>query len=113
MTAKSALIVVPVLNDERSLRILIQELAKQLSDRPQVSMLVVDDGSLPPVDMTKALFDCEGLPGEVITLSRNFGHQKAIAIGLACAAEHRIADIVLVMDSDGEDLPSAAAAGRG
>jgi glycosyltransferase involved in cell wall biosynthesis len=104
MTAKSVLIVVPVLNDERSLSILIQQLAEQLSGRPQVSMLVVDDGSIPPVDMSRS--GGEGLPGQVITLSRNLGHQKAIAIGLAYAAAHQLADIVVVMDADGEDRPS-------
>jgi hypothetical protein len=38
-------------------------------------------------------------------LSRNLGHQKAIAIGLAYAVAHRLADIFLVMDADGEDMP--------
>jgi hypothetical protein len=106
MTTKSALIIVPVLNDQRSLSILIQELARQLAGRPQVSMLVIDDGSLPPVDMTKLVPDGEGLPGQIITLTRNLGHQKAIAIGLAYAAAHHLADVVLVMDADGEDMPS-------
>jgi hypothetical protein len=106
MTATSVLIVVPVLNDERSLGVLIRELARQLAGRPQVSMLVVDDGSLPPLDMSRmALSDNESLPGQIITLSRNVGHQRAIAIGLAYAAAHQLADIMVVMDSDGEDLP--------
>jgi hypothetical protein len=106
MTAASALIIVPVLNDARSLRVLIEELARHLSGRPQVSMLVVDDGSLPPVDVTALTFDHEVLPGQIITLSRNLGHQRAIAIGLAYATVHHLADIIIVMDSDGEDKPS-------
>jgi glycosyltransferase involved in cell wall biosynthesis len=105
MTAKSALIIVPVLNDEGSLAVLIQELARQLADRPQVSMLVVDDGSLPPVDIANLELHGGALPGQIITLTRNFGHQKAIAIGLAYAVAHRMADTVLVMDADGEDMP--------
>ena len=69
-------------------------------------MLVVDDGSLPPVDVTALTFDHEVLPGQIITLSRNLGHQRAIAIGLAYATAHHLADIIIVMDSDGEDKPS-------
>jgi hypothetical protein len=34
------------------------------------------------------------------------GHQKAIAIGLAYAVEHQLADLIVVMDSDGEDKPA-------
>lgn len=41
----------------------------------------------------------------IIDLVRNLGHQKAITIGLAWVAENRQADVVIVMDSDGEDRP--------
>ena len=39
-----------------------------------------------------------------------FGHQKAIAIGLAYIKENLSCDKVLVMDSDGEDQPEDSAA---
>jgi hypothetical protein len=43
----------------------------------------------------------------VLKLRRNVGHQRAIAIGLSYAAESlRHGQQVVVMDSDGEDLPS-------
>jgi polyisoprenyl-phosphate glycosyltransferase len=95
------LIVLPVLNDAHSLEVLIQELAKGLKER-FVSMLIVDDGSLPPIEIGS---EASALPGQIITLSRTLGHQKAIAIGLAYAAAHRLADVFIIMDADGEDDP--------
>ncbi|MFZ0457604.1 MAG: glycosyltransferase [Rhodoplanes sp.] len=102
MSNKRTLIVVPVLNDERSLTTLIAELARELADRTAVSMLVVDDGSVPPLDLTAVRM----LDGQVVTLSRNLGHQKAIAIGLAYAVANSLADVIVVMDADGEDRPA-------
>jgi len=99
--SKSTLIIVPVLNDEGSLITLIQELVKELGDKTVVSMLVVDDGSIPPIDF----LDGRLIGGQVMTLSRNLGHQKAIAIGLAHAVANNMADIFVVMDADGEDRP--------
>ena len=52
---------------------------------------------------------------EIIRLRRNVGHQRAIAVGLArlaaaqsAGAEHGV-DAVVVMDSDGEDIPEHVA----
>ena len=97
------LIVIPVLNDAHSLSILVQELAKRLIGR-NVSLLIVDDGSVPPIDVSSEA-GAAALPGQVITLSRTLGHQKAIAIGLAYAAADRLADVFVIMDADGEDDP--------
>jgi polyisoprenyl-phosphate glycosyltransferase len=105
MYSKRTLIIVPVLNDEGSLTTLIRELTRELADRTAVSMLVVDDGSVPPIDLVHV----RALEGQVITLSRNLGHQKAIAIGLAHAVAHSLADVFVVMDADGEDRPGDVA----
>jgi glycosyltransferase involved in cell wall biosynthesis len=43
-----------------------------------------------------------------LTLKRNLGHQRAITIGLSYIGEHYTADMVVVMDSDGEDRPEDA-----
>lgn len=102
-TMSRTLIVVPVLNDGHSLGILVPELAKRLNGRC-VSLLIVDDGSLPPIENGSEI-SVEALPGQIITLSRTFGHQKAIAIGLAYAAANRLADLFVIMDADGEDDP--------
>lgn len=75
-------------------------------------MVAVDDGSIKqPLEI--AALEAAGVPGVVLKLRRNVGHQRArghqraIAIGLGYAAEFIEAhQCVVVMDSDGEDLPS-------
>ena len=48
-----------------------------------------------------------GLSGVIIRLRRNVGHQRAIAVGLGFVADElQDADRIVVMDSDGEDLPA-------
>jgi hypothetical protein len=43
-----------------------------------------------------------------LRLKRNVGHQRAIAVGLGYVADHLpITERVVVMDSDGEDMPSS------
>lgn len=41
----------------------------------------------------------------IVRLSMNVGHQRAIAVGLVLAAERPSADWIAVMDADGEDRP--------
>lgn len=106
MTRSKAVIVLPVFNDGPSLVEVIKQLAAILSDRPgEIALLIVDDGSLPAIiesfhEQLNGMFT-----GHILTLKRNVGHQRAIAIGIAYAVENDIADIVVVMDADGEDKP--------
>ncbi len=70
-------------------------------------IVAVDDGSvrepLPLSSLTGA-----GANGAVIRLRRNVGHQSAICVGLGLVAEHMHPhQRVVVMDSDGEDLPQS------
>lgn len=100
------IIVIPYYEDMASLRRLLGELAAQYGQR--IHVVVADDGSVhEPADA--AWLSEAGLQGEVLTLSQNVGHQKAIAIGLCYVAEHFPDDYVLTMDSDGEDMPSTIA----
>lgn len=97
-------VVTPVYEDLQASRRLFEELGREFG--PELYVVAVDDGSvnqpLPITSLTHA-----GVTGEVVKLRRNVGHQKAIAIGLGYVAD-RLQDgqIVVVMDSDGEDLPS-------
>ena len=72
-------------------------------------MLAVDDGSVrEPID-ADALRAAK-LDGAIIRLRRNVGHQKAIAIGLSYLSQYVQHDqAIVVMDSDGEDLPASIA----
>jgi hypothetical protein len=99
-------IILPVFNDAPSLVVLIQKLAAVFKDCvDETCLVIVDDGSLPPLREVIDTVIAPGLVARLLTLTRNFGHQRAIAIGLAYAVGNHIADAVLVMDADGEDMP--------
>lgn len=105
-THPSAFVVItPIFEDAEASSRLFQELSATFGD--QVHVVAVDDGSVrEPVDIQQ-MRGC-GLNGTVIHLRRNVGHQRAIAVGLSYVAEHmRAAQQVVVMDSDGEDLPAS------
>lgn len=97
-------VVTPVFEDAEASARLFEELSAAFGR--QVYIVVVDDGSVrQPVDLAK--LDAVGLRGTVIRLRRNVGHQRAIALGISYVAEHMGAAQVVVMDSDGEDLPGS------
>jgi polyisoprenyl-phosphate glycosyltransferase len=98
------IIVTPVYEDTEASSRLFSELALQFGN--DVFVVAVDDGS---VKQPLQIANLERAPvdGVVLRLRRNVGHQRAIAIGLGYVAEHiQPGQRVVVMDSDGEDLPS-------
>lgn len=98
------LIVIPVYEDQQASAQLIQEIAKLY---PKDALIVaIDDGSVRAPIHAEAFHQAEQ-DGIIIRLRRNVGHQKAIAIGLSYLSERlEEAQTVVVMDSDGEDLPA-------
>lgn len=98
-------VVTPVFEDREASSKLFNELRSTLGER--VYVVAVDDGSVrQPVEV--AALESAGLAGVVLRLRRNVGHQRAIAIGLNFVAERITGSYrVVVMDSDGEDLPSS------
>lgn len=103
-TSPAFVVVTPVFEDAEASSLLFQDLAKLYDS--QVHVVAVDDGSVrQPVDIKK--MNAAGLNGSVIRLRRNVGHQRAIAVGLSYVAEHMSGMPVVVMDSDGEDLPGS------
>ncbi|WP_353398401.1 glycosyltransferase [Hydrogenophaga sp. 5NK40-0174] len=107
MNVARVIVVTPVYEDREASTRLFAELAQSLGD--SVHVVAVDDGSLRQPVEASAIARA-GVSGTVLRLRRNVGHQRAIAIGLAYVAE-RLSDEqrVVVMDSDGEDLPSSIA----
>jgi len=99
------IVVTPVYEDFEASSRLFQELQDELGD--SVYIVAVDDGSVKqPLDTSG--MDLAGARGTVLKLRRNVGHQKAIAIGLGYVSTHISENqLVVVMDSDGEDLPSS------
>ena len=103
--AENKLIVVtPVYEDIEASNHLFQALALQFDQK--VFVVAVDDGSVKQPLGVSGLENA-GLEGVVLKLCRNVGHQRAIAIGLKYVSETLHAgQQIVVMDSDGEDLPS-------
>ncbi|MES2817573.1 MAG: glycosyltransferase [Pseudomonadota bacterium] len=98
------IIVTPVYEDAEASSRLFKELALQFTR--DVFVVAVDDGSvIQPLEISS--LEDAGVDGVVLKLRRNVGHQRAIAIGLGYASQIMRPDQrIVVMDSDGEDLPS-------
>lgn len=96
-------ILTPVYNDWDCLDNLSSDIQKAIGDKAiQLERLVVmNDHSFEEFNGNQI-----NAPLEIVNLAINVGHQRAIAIGL-CYIKENIPDIdvVLVMDSDGEDRP--------
>lgn len=98
-------VVVPVFNEEEVLPELVRRLAAVLDGAgfDAAEVLLVDDGSS---DSTEALIrDAVTRDGRfrALLLSRNFGHQAAVSIGL----EHATGSVIAVIDGDLQDPPEA------
>ena len=101
-------VVIPVYNEEQMVTALITALKDSFCTErltrygvAGVSFLFVNDGS---TDKTVSLLQQhinDGIPGEIIMLSRNFGHQNAVSAGLM----HSTGDVVAVIDADLQDPP--------
>jgi glycosyltransferase involved in cell wall biosynthesis len=96
-------IVVPAFNEQENLPVLYRELTQALDARGvSFQLLVVDDGSrdrTPEILRQLARQDARVIG---LRLSRNFGHQEAISIGL----QHAKGRSVAIMDADLQDRPS-------
>jgi polyisoprenyl-phosphate glycosyltransferase len=96
-------IVVPAYNEEANLPVLVEELAAVLNSAGiRYEVLIVDDGSR---DSTAEVIRSLALRHPNIRgvlLSRNFGHQAAVSVGL----QHVRGRAVAVMDADLQDRPA-------
>ena len=97
------IIITPVFEDSEASACLFSELTSQFPGK--VFVVAVDDGSVSKPLEISSLY-AAGIDGVILKLCRNFGHQCAIAVGMAYVSE-RVSDkqSIVVMDSDGEDLP--------
>jgi glycosyltransferase involved in cell wall biosynthesis len=95
-------VVVPLYNEEESLRELYRRLRASLSDSGLVyEIIFVNDGSY---DETPSLIDeLANQDRQVVALhfSRNFGHQAAVSAGL----DHARGECVVLIDGDLQDPP--------
>jgi len=106
--APDVVILIPVYNDWEALGLLISNLDQALgSQTGHFRLLIVDDGSneSPPPNLIARHLD-RIQTVQVLELSRNLGHQRAIATGLCHVRDHIACNAVVIMDGDGEDDPA-------
>ena len=97
-------VAIPLFNDWAVVAELIRRLDSQVPGGARV--LLIDDGSTAPCPEPLLAAAPEKIEQiEVLTLRRNVGHQRAIALGLCFLEASRGCERLVVMDGDGEDDP--------
>jgi polyisoprenyl-phosphate glycosyltransferase len=103
-------IIVPFYNEITVLPILIRELKRVFSSKTladanitSIHYVFVDDGSNDDgAELIASEIKSGGLRGSLLRLSRNFGHQAALAAGI----DHVEGDAVAILDADLQDDPA-------
>ncbi len=99
-------IIVPVYNEAGVVEHFHLQLTAVTEELPFVfKYYYVDDGSEDGSDQSLAALAKQDDRVDVLTLSRNFGHQAALTAGL----DHAEGDIVITMDGDGQHPPEMIA----
>jgi glycosyltransferase involved in cell wall biosynthesis len=106
MNTDQFLILTPVYNDWEALCQLLPSLDRELANAGyKARVLVVDDGSTNSLSANIPSFFQSIVALDIISLNRNLGHQRAIAVGLSYIAKTMSQSCVVIMDADGEDDP--------
>lgn len=106
-TRGELVVLTPVYNDWSAVRLLLPLLDAELArQRLKARVVLIDDASFEP--RPESLFnDLDAITEiRVLTLRRNLGHQRALAVGLSYVQERIPCEAVVVMDADGEDNPA-------
>jgi polyisoprenyl-phosphate glycosyltransferase len=88
---------------------LLLELSGQFAESDlELHIIAVDDGSSQPYDLDALILPTSNCIRdiEIVHLATNLGHQRAIAVGLVEVCKRSKENLVIIMDSDGEDCPS-------
>jgi glycosyltransferase involved in cell wall biosynthesis len=101
------IILMPVYNDWGALSVLLPALERELNVHGlRAEVLMVDDGSTVPALPILGENSYTAIQSvDILSLRRNLGHQRAIAVGLSYIEANRPCRAVVVMDCDGEDDP--------
>ena len=96
-------IVVPVLNEERNIPLLYEQVRSELeSVAPDFELIFVDDGSTDKSAEAVAGLNRTDPRVKLVSFSRNFGHQIALTAGM----DHSTGDAVIVNGTPtGSTLP--------
>ena len=98
-------VIVPLLNEENSLKIIFDELIRiknELISKFDFEFIFIDDGSDDDTFNQLNLISKENDFVKVISFTRNFGHQSAILAGYDFAK----GELIISMDGDMQDPPS-------
>jgi hypothetical protein len=101
-------ITMPVYEDWESAAQLCENIDRVFREQKSLRarLLLVDDCSKISTPPRELRFRPEAIENvSILTLRRNLGHQRAIAVALAYIQEQCKGDAVVVMDGDGEDRP--------
>lgn len=99
---QSLSVVVPGLNEAEALPLLYRELVRVLGGKAwRLEIVFVDDGSTDGTAAICAELHADDPRFNYVSLSRNFGHQRALTAGL----DHCTGQLVAVMDADLQDPP--------
>ena len=99
---------VPIFNDWASADKLLADLDRVAGERGEsYSVVMVNDGSTEVGSFAPERIRQHGHLDRVqlVNLVSNFGHARAIAVGLGAVVDRDDIDSVIVMDADGEDRP--------
>ena len=98
-------ILIPIYNDRESLKLLIENINKEIKDlNHRISIVVINDASSQQViDTYPNIENIQSI--EIVNMKENRGHARCIASGLKYIFEKKEFDFVIPMDGDGEDRP--------
>jgi polyisoprenyl-phosphate glycosyltransferase len=95
-------VIIPMLNEERGLEALVSRLTPVLdATRLRWDILFIDDGSRDATPAILRRLNAADPRLTALSLSRNFGKERAVAAGLA----HATGDAVVLMDADLQHPP--------
>ena len=99
----------PLYNDWKSVQKLIGEINKQIKKvKKKALILIIDDNSTKSQKLNiKAFRYIKNI--KILSLRKNLGSQKAIAVGLKYLNSKKQKSIITILDSDGEDDSSQIA----
>jgi polyisoprenyl-phosphate glycosyltransferase len=104
MTNTDYSVVIPIYNEEETIRELWKRLSKVLKQLDGDSEVIfINDGSYDASGEILSELNCKHPEVKVINFSRNFGHQCAISAGI----DHANGKAVILMDGDLQDSPEA------
>lgn len=102
MSIKNIIFLLPVYNDWKSLKIVLEKINKKVKKlNKKVFILIVNDFSKNNFIKVKHFKFINQI--KILNLKKNLGSQKAISIGLKYLQQNKKNSIITILDSDGED----------